>query len=185
VIEGLSPDAALRHLENLVMDLDKIFPEPSRDLLTRPLAIQVLEAVIEWMRPITDLDLDTLKTGERVVADHGAVALLVELVDALKDLDTPHRHPALKSNPIGSQRKLPRAQQKRRKALSDAVLMFQRINKLKHRKQAERGLAAFMRIKGVKFEEKLVTPKRLENLRRGLKINKKPISYSLILGRVM
>lgn len=161
VIEGLSPDAALSHLENLVMDLDKIVPEPGRDLLTRPLAIEVLEAVIEWMRPITELDLGSIETRERVVADHGAVELLVKLVDALKDLDTPKRHDALNPVPIGAPRKLKRAQQKRQRAWLDAVLVLQHSKKYKNRSRAERELASIMSKKRIEFEGQRVTAKML------------------------
>lgn len=173
MIEGLSPDAALSHLENLVMDLDKIFPEPGRDLLTRPLAIEVLEAVIEWMQPITDLDLGSLKTGERMVADHGAVALLVELVDALKDLDTPKTHDALNSVPIGAPRKLKRAQQKHQQALVDTVLIVQRAEKITQRKQAESKVVRKMREHGIELAGGRVSQKGLENLATRLKNQKK------------
>ena len=169
VIEGLSPDEASEVLVNLVKRLDEIVPTDGINLLTRPLAIAVLEAVIEAIRPITKIDQGQIDTGEHVITDHGAVALMDELVDALKDLDTPKKHAALKSVSFGAPSKLKRAEVKRRQALIDLVEVYQRFKNFHHRNRAQREVAKILNQNGNKLDGHSFTAKNLENLRRPLK----------------
>lgn len=168
-IEGLSPDDASAVLGNLVKRLDEIVPTDGTNLLTRPLAIEVLEAVIEAIRPITKIDLGQIDTGEHVITDHGAVALMDELVDALKDLDTPKTHAALQSVSFGAPSKLSRAEVKRRQALIDLVDVCQHFKKFPRRNRAEREVVKILNQNGIKLAGDPFTAKRLENLRRSLK----------------
>jgi len=169
VIDGLSVDPASEVLGNLVKRFDTIVSVDGPNQLTRPLAISVLEAIIDALRPISLIDHGPLDPGEHVVTEHGAITLMVELVDALKDLDTPKRHDALDPAPIGAPRKLTRAEVKRRQALIDFVDVYQRFKKFPRRNRAEREVVKILNQNGIKLAGDPFTAKRLENLRRSLK----------------
>ena len=58
--------------------------------------IGLLDAIVEILRPLTEQYIGRLKTGQSVVTDHPAIALLVEIIDVHRDLDG-KTHTALKS----------------------------------------------------------------------------------------
>lgn len=174
MIEEAPPITAEEKLDLLVRRLDEAAPFSGVDLLTRQRAVAVLEALIETLRPVTDVELGIMDTGERLVKDHGSVALLVELVDALGDLDRSKTHEALEAAGTAQGARLTTAQRKRDETLAEAVLVLQRRNKYKTRRKAEIELARLLRKAGYRRDSDPLTQKGLENLFTRQRESKKP-----------
>jgi hypothetical protein len=81
-----------RAMRMLRTRLDELMKRPAAGTLTRPNILSLFKCLRDGLRPSTNVLLGTLKTGEPILTDHPAIALLEEAIDAANDLDNGRTH---------------------------------------------------------------------------------------------
>lgn len=133
--------------------------------LTRPNMIGLLVAIVEGLRPLTEQHIGRLKTGQSVVTDHPAVALLVEIIDVHRDLERGKTHAALRPARDQTNAALSINQLKQDQVLVEGTVIAQKHFGLPSLAEAERLHASKLRKSGVKRKGKDITPQILKSLR--------------------
>ena len=139
--------------------------DPRRTELTRPNMIGLLDAIVEVLRPLTEQHIGRLKTGQSVVTDHPAIALLVEIIDVHRDLDRGKTHTALKPARDQTNAALSIKQLKQDQVLVEGTVIAQLHFGLPTLAEAARFHASKLRKSGVKRKGKDITPQILKSLR--------------------
>jgi hypothetical protein len=158
-----------RAIGELRRELGEAMKGPDTETLTRPNLARVLRTIVDRLRPSTSTHLATLKTGEHVVADHPAIALLCEFLDNLDDLDSGKTHAIFKSAPRGATAALTAKQRERDRIWLTSVEIIRRRHGLPTKSAAESLLAAKLQKAREMRRGKPVSARSLKNLRDHLK----------------
>jgi hypothetical protein len=149
----------------LRQNLDQLMEDPGARDLTRPNALALLRAICEGLKPSTFKPVGKASTGETIVVDHSAIALLIELIDALSDLDSGKTDSIFKAYSDGPNSSLTTKQRKWDDAILDAVVIIQRAKGFSTRTKAEKFLAKNLNADGKTRRGKPYTPGMLKRLR--------------------
>ncbi len=149
--------------------LDELMKRPEAGTLTRQNILSLFKCLRDGLRPSTDVLLCTLKTGEPLLTDHPAIALLEEAIDAVGDLDIGKTHAIFKSAPRGATAALTAKQRERDRIWLTSVEIIKRRHGLPTKSAAESLLAAKLQKAGEMRRGKPVSARTLKNLRDHLK----------------
>jgi hypothetical protein len=152
-------------LEQLVANLKGLMLKPDAKTLTRPNIVALLRSISDGLGPVMHVPLGQTSTGELIVTDHAAIALLDELVDAFSDLENGKTHTVFKPVSHGATATLTVRQRKRDQVWREAVHIVKQFHGLRTVTDAERFLAKKLREAGKKRKGKAVTAAMLKSLR--------------------
>jgi hypothetical protein len=152
-------------LERLVANLKGLMLKLDAKTLTRPNIVALLRSVSDGLGPVMHMPLGQTSTGELLVTDHAAIALLDELVDAFSDLENGKTHTVFKPVSHGATATLTVQQRKQDRVWREAVHAVKQFHGLRTVTDAERFLAKRLREAGKKRKGKPVTAETLKSLR--------------------
>jgi hypothetical protein len=154
-----------RAMRMLRTRLDELMKRPAAGTLTRPNILSLFKCLRDGLRPSTNVLLGTLKTGEPILTDHPAIALLEEAIDAANDLDNGRTHEIFERVSHGANATLTAKQRKQDRIWLRSVEIVQRREGLPTKSAARRSLAVKLRKAGETRRGKHVTAQILKSLR--------------------
>jgi hypothetical protein len=124
-------------MRDLRARLNELMKRPGARVLTREKALSLLRLVRDGLRPATEVPVDTTGSGEIIVVDHSAIALLEELIDALSDLNRGHLGDLFRVSRKRGAPPLSIKQRKRDQVLLDSVIIVKNWKGYKTLAEAE------------------------------------------------
>lgn len=172
IVARRATDAQL--MSELRTQLDALANKPNMLSLNRENAVRLLNIILEWLGPAMEINIGMVAENIPAVTDHESISLLINFVDALKDLDNGKTHEAFKPCPYGSTASLTNAERKRDDALVEAVRIIEWAEGLNSRSEAEAIFEERLAKVGALRRNKPITAKILKSLSDRKKRRKVP-----------
>ena len=151
-------------MSELRVQLEALASKPDMLSLNRENAVRLLNIILKWLGPAMKINIGMVAENIPFVIDHDSINLLIDFVDALKDLDNGKTHEAFKPNPCGSTASLTTAERKRDDALVELVRIIESAEGLNSRSEAEAILEKRLDKAGALRRNKPITAKILKSL---------------------
>ena len=165
LLEAIAPQEKrdAEAMASLHIGLEQFVPH-SKSVLTRHNAIALLEVIKESLIPALYKPV-AVSAQQPLAVHHPAMVMLMELLDALSDLDRGKANKIFRAASDQTHAALPLGRIKLNQALIETVDQIQRGHKLKTRRQAERILAGNLRSIGFDVDGTPVTAGMLKSVR--------------------
>ena len=146
---NLRPDTARKMrnaqvIADLRAKLDTLAQKHAVLALTRTTAVDLLTAIAEALGPALRLPLNSRDNDVTYVVDHSAIILLLDLIDAIADLDLGKTDPALAPSAHGAHASLTTTEKKKRRELLALAKVVKGLERLPTQKKADSKLATML-----------------------------------------